>query len=400
MQQTSDLYKNRDIEVLRALAISFVVVFHWVPHVLERMGRAGAHFVAYTALWSGVDLFFCISGFVIASSLLREAEQGPAPGRFAVFAFPFWIRRMWRLWPSAWLWIAISLVMAYCFNSTGLFGTPRNAARDALTAILNVYNYHDYVCVREHSCGSLGVYWSLSLEEQFYFVFPFLVFFLRRRALVVVLLTTALMQFALNRPVEYDATTPSLLWLTRTDAICYGALIALWRGSASYERFRPRILDRTPLRWLLSALLAGILGTAAAPAFAISASTGILAIASAILVWIASYGVDYTLPRIRTIEPALTWLGSRSYSLYLIHEVGGLLSSELRSRIPSLAHGATETALGIVLTVTLTLALSELNYRFVELPLRGIGREKARQIRRRLAGRATLLPTATTTSRY
>ncbi len=379
MREISEPHKNRDVEVLRALAILLVLAFHWAPHPLAGLGRARALFESYSALWSGVDLFFCISGFVITTSLLRDPDLGSVRARFPGFAFPFWIRRLWRLWPSAWLWIAISVALACWFNSTGLFGTPATTGRDALMAVLNVYNFHGYACTRSHSCGALSVYWSLSLEEQFYFVFPFLVFFLPRRALIAVLFAIALSQCALYRPVQLDANTTSLLWLTRTDAICYGALIALWRGSSSYQVARPELLDSRTMRWLVSGLLTGVLAFAAAPALGIRIGTGILGLASAVFVWIASYGADYVLPRIRIIETVVAWLGSRSYSLYLTHEVGARLSAELRARVPTLAHGAIGIVGGMSLTILLTAAFSEWNFRYVELPLRRIGRDKARK---------------------
>ena len=204
-------------------------------------------------------------------------------------------------------------------------------------------------------------------------------FFLPRRALIAVLFAIALSQCALYRPVQLDANTTSLLWLTRTDAICYGALIALWRGSSSYQVARPELLDSRTMRWLVSGLLTGVLAFAAAPALGIRIGTGILGLASAVFVWIASYGADYVLPRIRIIETVVAWLGSRSYSLYLTHEVGARLSAELRARVPTLAHGAIGIVGGMSLTILLTAAFSEWNFRYVELPLRRIGRDKARK---------------------
>lgn len=374
-----DTYKNRDIEILRAVAISFVLFFHWAPHALARLGGFEEQFPNYTSLWSGVDLFFCISGFVITSSLLREIDRAPQGGRFASFAIPFWIRRMWRLWPSAWLWIFVSVMLAYWFNTTGLFGLPRNTAKDAVMAVSNLYNIHKFFCDHDQSCGSLSIYWSLSLEEQFYFVFPFLFFFLRRRALGIVLIAVALAQCFVPRPIVFAPNMPSLLWLIRTDAICFGAIIALWRSSPSYGRMKPLILVRKPLRILITVPLLCVLAVAAAPRLALSQATGVLAVVSAILVWIASYGADFIFPKVPSFEPVLSWLGSRSYSLYLIHATGGRIAAELRARLPDSANGAIGIVSGMLMTIVLTFALSELNYRFVELPLRRRGREIARK---------------------
>jgi peptidoglycan/LPS O-acetylase OafA/YrhL len=378
--------KNRDIEILRAIAISFVLVFHWAPHALARLGTIGEQFPHFTGLWSGVDLFFCVSGYVITSSLIRDFDRTAQSRRFASFALPFWIRRMWRLWPSAWLWILFSVIAAYEFNSTGIFGVPRNTANDAAMAVFNLYNLHHFFCGHDQSCGSLSVYWSLSLEEQFYFVFPFLFFFLRRGALTLFLIAIALAQVLLPRPIEFDATTPSLMWLIRTDAICFGAVLALWKTSTSYEQMKPHVLARSkPLRIVITSLLVLVLAVAAAPGLSLSRPTGVIAVVSALLVWIASYNAEFILPQMKSIEPILQWLGSRSYSLYLIHETVGRLSSELRARIDS-ASGAVGVIVSMLFTVTLTLLLSEMNYRFVELPLRRIGRTIAESERRKADG--------------
>jgi peptidoglycan/LPS O-acetylase OafA/YrhL len=372
-------HKNRDIEILRAAAVSLVLLSHWAPHALGRLGSTWERLPNFTAAWSGVDLFFCISGFVITGSLLRELDGGPT--RFAEFALPFWIRRACRLWPSAWLWAGIPLFLACFFNTTGLFGVPHNTGIDAAMSVLNVANFHFLACLGSQSCGSLTVYWSLSLEEQFYFVFPFLVFFAPRRVLVAVLIGAALSQLFLVRNNAFESTTHSVLWFIRTDAICLGALIALWQNSPSHTLVRPTILRRGTMSVLVTGVLLCALAVAAAPALALSAATGVIAVISAILVWIASYGTGFVFPRIAALEPALLWLGSRSYSLYLIHEVAARFSTELRARIAAGSVGTIAVLSGIVLTIALTILLAELNYRFVETPVRRLGR--------RMAGTAT-----------
>mgnify|MGYP003378655985 CR=1 FL=1 len=95
--------KIQDIEVLRGIAVLFVCVEHmhmnlfaWVPGQWHQM------FYGWSGMWSGVDLFFVISGFVIARDLVpRLAATGSTHERLVV-SVAFWIRRAWRLIPSAW----------------------------------------------------------------------------------------------------------------------------------------------------------------------------------------------------------------------------------------------------------------------------------------------------------
>lgn len=371
--------KNRDIEVLRAAAIAYVVFWHLAPHALERLGAAGRSIEASTALWSGVDLFFSVSGFVIASSLLRERDRHTSFRRFAV---PFWIRRIFRLWPGAWLWAAIAVVLACTFNSTGLFGVPANTARDAAMAVLNVANFHQLGCLREHTCGALRIYWSLSLEEQFYWVFPFAAYFLGRRPLMVLVAIIAAVQMPLVRPMAFTAASPGLAWLTRTDAICLGVLTAYAASTSAYAAIRASAMRHRFMCGAGAFALLLVLAVAAAPRLQIGRATSILALASGALVLLASFDAGLIFPRVPWAEPVLMWLGSRSYSLYLVHDIAGSLAAELRARVAVPLSGAGFAAYGLALTAGLALVFAETNYRWVESPLRRYGRTLAASQRR------------------
>jgi peptidoglycan/LPS O-acetylase OafA/YrhL len=372
--------KNRDIEVLRAIAISYVIATHWVPHFLGRFGSLGPWFTQHTALASGVDLFFCISGYVIARSILATATAGAS---IRSFAAPFWIRRIFRLWPSAWLWAVIPLLLSVAWNRSGGFGGTSPAALDAAMAALNIENFHYYGCLRTQTCGPLGVYWSLSLEEQFYWIFPVLVLLLRRRALIALLTVLAAVQIALPRPNSFSTVDPSLLWLVRTDAICLGILLALFERSGGAAALPP--LLRTRLRaGLLSFMFLVVLAVAAAPVLRLAHATGILALASAALVWMARFDRGLIIPRTR-FDPVLLWVGSRSYSLYLIHATAGRAASEFRDRLVAIAPHTGQwlgVLTGVVLTIGLTVGLAELNFRCLETPLRAAGRRLSRRLTR------------------
>src|SRR4051794_16579675 len=111
-----------DIECLRAIAVLGVLIFHlqgvlfyWNPIWL---GDIFKHF----ASWSGVDLFFGISGFVIARSLLPQLAAGAGnPGLQRRTLMAFWTRRGFRLLPSAWLWLALIMLAVLLFNQSGAF---------------------------------------------------------------------------------------------------------------------------------------------------------------------------------------------------------------------------------------------------------------------------------------
>ena len=163
------VHKNQDIEALRAVAVIFTVLCHLIDLVTWK-GDWTALFPKIN-YWGGVDLFFCISGFVIAGSLIRQQR----PGSFRDFAVPFYIRRIFRIWPPALFWLGVSLLATIVFNSSLAFGHFKSVLGDATAAALQVANFYYMSCTGD--CGKEAVYWSLSLEEQFYLIFPFLAVF-------------------------------------------------------------------------------------------------------------------------------------------------------------------------------------------------------------------------------
>jgi len=378
---------NADLEILRAIAIAFTLAAHLLWPVLPKMGEMGRKIHALFQFWTGVDLFFAISGFIITLSLLRQFSCGRSgdPGRpgpdglrgFLRMAAPFWIRRVFRLLPSAWLWIGITLLLTAGFNSHGSFGTWRNNASEALAAVFNVANFYFYAWfARGHSIsGSLGVYWSLSLEEQFYLALPFLLFFMRRRWLVGTLAGAFAVQFFLHRPSGFTPQGAGLPWFVRTDALILGVLIALWKEHLSYRVFDNRITHHRLLAQ--AAVVAGVVALGALPAAQAAKpfSTGWVAIVSGLLVLIASCDRNCIMRPSRARE-ALLWLGSRSYSIYIIHVVGRASVLEVKKSV-GIPEGGVLAALASLGALVFTLALAELNYRCIEVPFRRLGRRLA-----------------------
>ncbi len=386
--------KNTDIEVLRAVAILFTLFSHLLWGLLPTFGRMGRMLQSSLQFWTGVDLFFGISGFIITASLLRQLAAGDpppslAPSRrwreFLAFAVPFWIRRVFRLLPSAWLWILVTLLLAAGFNTHQSFGALRDNLDEAAAALLNVANLHFYEWFTHGNSayGSLGVYWSLSLEEQFYLIFPFLLYFVPRRLLVPVLLAAFFAQVFAFRPDGFVPGNTSLLWFVRTDALLLGVLIALWKNQAgSYRKLAPRFLRRP--RYSLPVVGGGIVLLALIPSSAAVAafSTGLTALCCGFLVWLASYDRDLILAPCR-LKAALVWLGTRSYSVYLIHTICHAFVQELKKNA-GIAEGHLLSESLTILSVALILTLAECNYRLVEKPLRHVGRRLADRILQRL----------------
>ena len=145
-----------EVQALRAVAVASVVLYHLWPE------RLPGGFV-------GVDIFFVISGFLITQHLMGEISR---TGRVALGAF--WARRIRRLLPAAFTVIAVSLVLLFAIM-------PRVTWQENLQQLgasaayvenwLLGFDAVDYLAA-ENSATLAQHYWSLSVEEQFYVVWP------------------------------------------------------------------------------------------------------------------------------------------------------------------------------------------------------------------------------------
>jgi peptidoglycan/LPS O-acetylase OafA/YrhL len=177
--------------------------------------------------WSGVDLFFVLSGFLITTILLNARQ---AENYFRVF----YTRRALRIFPLYYLVLFTSLV--FC---GGHFGWKAQ-----IFYWLNLSNlptaFHPYLI------PFLAHFWSLAIEEQFYFIWPALVKWIEPRRLAYICLSIILSVFLIrNTPsvLQTHGTYPELIYrLTpfRLDTLCSGALLAiLLRNTPDLSLFRP-----------------------------------------------------------------------------------------------------------------------------------------------------------------
>jgi peptidoglycan/LPS O-acetylase OafA/YrhL len=363
--------KNADIEKLRAFAIIFVIFWHYSSILLEPFGIS----TRYYASWTGVDLFFCISGYVITKSLVISL----ADSQIINYLSGFYIKRIFRIWPSAFISIGGALVVTYFtrkYIGPALFN---DTASDAIPAIFNYANWAYFFKSTNHGSTLLGIFWSLSLEEQFYLIIPLLVWIFRRRlsSLAFLLILPAAWQFHLIRE-----PWKVLAWSLRTDALIYGVIIAIieLRYSRTLQAIKMFI---APYRIYVSILIVPCLLLI----LAVVASdfcnqftkipTSWAGVLSAALVFIAAMNSDSVFGHGR-ISSLLLWIGGRSFGLYLFHNLvlvivrGGL--GKLRF---TLDPSHLSYYLIIPCTFVLLVALCELNFKLIEVPVRNMGRKIA-----------------------
>ena len=346
-QHTHTAYRP-DIDGLRAIAIASVVLFHAFPRLLS------GGFV-------GVDIFFVISGYVISTNIFRTLDQG-------TFSFKgFYVRRVRRIFPALSVVLLFSLLLGW---SSLLPDEFRIFSGNILASVAYIINIKLCFDVNYFSPSAdmnpLLHLWSLSLEEQFYILFPALSYILykRRRNLVYIIVIFGILSFGLNvLRVEGHSIGTFYLPLTRFWEILLGAGVAAW--SAQWFD-KPQWCDKIGL---------GKLGGIGAPlglAMILAAFVlldrdkvfpgwwAILPTVGAALLIVA--GPHRWINRVVLSSQPFVFLGLISYPLYLWHWV--LLSF---SRVLDIQTGPISTPLA---AVGASVLLAYGTYRWVECPIR------------------------------
>ncbi len=145
--------KLHGLDHLRAFAISYVLLFHYgaiFPHPewTRTWGKFG---------WSGVDLFFVLSGYLISSQLFREMS---ATSRISLRTF--FIKRFFRIMPAYWLVLALYFLL------------PAVRERETIAPLWKFVTFTQNIGLVLRNQGAFSHAWSLCIEEQFYLLLPFM----------------------------------------------------------------------------------------------------------------------------------------------------------------------------------------------------------------------------------
>ncbi len=212
---------------MRALAVLPVVLFHIDPGLMP-------------GGFLGVDIFFVISGYLISSILYREHAQGT----FSLSLF--YGRRVRRLFPALLLVLAATLAFGYF----ALFADEyQRVGKDAFFAILFLL---DFRLMRETGYFDVASFakpllhlWSLSVEEQFYLIWPVLLLLFRRMGLRLWPLLLLVAAGSLAFAQTYGENAPEAVYyhpLARVWELLVGAMVAYWHFRAT----APAAFDRAP----------------------------------------------------------------------------------------------------------------------------------------------------------
>ena len=347
-----------EIEGLRAFAILAVMLHRFWPH----SGPLSRYAHVAELGWMGVDLFFVISGFLIAGILFDSRGQ---PGYFK----NFYARRALRIFPLYYLFIAAVLIV-FPLVEGGPFAKTEfiRSAGSPLYYLLYLGNVPEMIGYDPPFF--LAPVWSLAIEEQFYLLFPLLVAVLHRKAIVWLMVgavlfapvfrVATLLLWPDNERVQYLAT-PS-----RFDEIALGALLA------AALRGLPVVLSRGHAHALLggAAVVFGIAlasgGLDRTGTFGRVGGYSIVALTcTAVVLWsVVNRGRSGAAALLRW--PPLMYVGKLCYGLYLLHRPASFLVDALLARAPLVAP---DSVWAVALKVAVALGLATLSWRLLEQPI-------------------------------
>lgn len=358
------------LDGVRGLAIILVMLAHFTvfPQMtgdttVNRIFRSCA-----ATGWVGVDLFFVLSGFLI-TGILIDSRGGPG------FFFAFYARRFLRIFP-----------LYYAFLATGLFlvpvlvpGVTRVPASTQIWYWTYLANIRFALTNHVESPVWLSHFWSLAVEEQFYLVWPFIVFAATRRTLVRICVLVPVLALVLRIPCALAGRdlAAHVLMPCRMDELAVGGLVAaLVRGGADW---RAPSLDAVAT-WARRAIAVGVLSllilgafrhglhAAANPFVAVFSDFGLAVLFGGLVALpvVAPSGWAHRAFR----SPILRFFGRYAYGLYVFQQPVALFLSPPRLAIETLPRvaGSHLPAAAVVQLVgfAITTALAVASYHLLE----------------------------------
>ena len=332
-----------DIQGLRGIAVLLVLTHHArVPLV-----HGG---------YLGVDIFFVLSGFLITTLVAKEIRANA----FSFSAF-YW-RRVWRLLPAAYVTVAICIGIAPILLTSYEMREFAEQVWGAVTFTANIVLWQQTgYFERAAELKPLLHVWSLSVEEQYYFLLPALLFFLRQSKWLAIALLMTVCSLVLCIFITQESPAAAFYWLpTRAWEMGMGSVAAL---------LAPRLYQ---LAGFLGSQHLGLMGLFVLAGLALFPLSKVHPGVDAFIACVATVAI-VLLPTVwlerGPAAKAFAWVGDRSYSLYLVHwPIFAFLN------IANAGGGGVAWRIRIA-AMFASILIAWLMHRFVEQRFRAFGRE-------------------------
>jgi peptidoglycan/LPS O-acetylase OafA/YrhL len=346
------------LDGVRGIAILAVMLVHSA----DRLSSLGIRsFFRYG--WVGVDLFFVLSGFLITRILLQARGSDH-------FFRNFYVRRVLRVWPLYYCILALAFgVVPLVLRHYGLEASQATDGRSPLVYALFLQNlWHSSTPL----APALTVTWSLAIEEQFYVLWPALVFFLSPKALRW-MLGAVLVISPLGRALALREGVPGIALyvntLSRLDGLAIGCLLAIWIHLGLFTR------DQLKRVSLVAFVSGGTVSCALIPLY-ITQPANPLAFSALAIAFCGFLGLALTSSlEVGWLGRGLTgrglrYLGTISYCVYLIHlPIFLLVSRVLKNSLGGLQQTVFGDFLFMIVAFGLTCSIAAVSWHFFEQPI-------------------------------
>lgn len=365
------------LDGVRGLAILSVLIWHY--YSIGPTPQTEVHSLLkglFAQSWTGVDLFFVLSGFLICGILMEQKESQN-------YFKAFYMRRAFRIVPIYFVLLVTFLVCYYNINwhnneaLYGLLGEPHP-----------IWSYatflQNFFMASSANWGAqwLGITWSLSIEEQFYLLFPLAIKFLPNRRLPIFLITMIIaaplfrLYLAINLDDMRAYISTHCLLPARMDALLMGALGAWMLRTPSVKKYFEKNMN------LLYSLFL-ILGIGFFFFLRVYPITSIFYVTVTVgYTWIAGFYLVFLMITLLTSNKVililitfkpLRALGIISYFVYLFHHIINVFTHYF-------IHGSGPTliskdgAIATIFSFCITILLATFSWFLIEKPILKIGR--------------------------
>lgn len=306
----------------------------------------------------GVNFFFVLSGFLITYLLLEEKKANGqiSPGKF-------WMRRILRIWPLFYLMVLFGFV-AFPFIKAAFGQVPAETAH--LFSYLTFTNNFDFIANGPPDSSVLGVLWSVAIEEQFYLLWPLVIFMVPVKKLWIpfslVIAGSLVFRALYDTPVMHEFHTLSCI-----GDMTVGAFAAWFIQTAPAFRARIAALPKyfIAIAWLLFVLVFFFRDEV------LLTNTGIriferlfIAILIAFLILEQCYA-EHSLFKTGNFK-IISRLGLITYGLYCTHFIGILIATTLTRKLGINTELWQVLIVDTILALGITVVISKLSYRYFE----------------------------------
>ena len=359
-----------ELDGMRGFATILVISYHIFKRADYFTTNAILHFFTSLTLygWYALDTFYVLSGFLIAMILLRTKGE-------THYYKNFYVRRSLRVFPLYYFTLALILFLMPLLDSDYVAEIPR-ALPFYLFYLQNLFHFLSNV----QGTTYLSVTWSLAIEEQFYLLFPFLVYYTRKETLAkicggIIVLSILLRVLAAFFWTDVAQMTNFFFYntFTRFEEIAFGVLIAVaftypkWKSKLSRISL-PVFLISYPALLIIEAVTSTDIPHPAYSNVPLTVVGYTLAsvFAAALIVTLTTRSETSLIRRIFRNKILVFW-GNRSYSIYLFHMPVGLILLDYLWR--SGQRGWHIYVIYIGLTFGITILISILTWRLLEKPM-------------------------------